>query len=228
MKKTIIILSCEHASKNIPSAFKDYPIPDENNAFAQHDPYALELTETISQFLKCEYFTGNISRHLIDLNKPLNQGHCFTLALSPEEQHLLLEEYYHPYQNQIFNAIQKHIDDNTQVMHISIHTFNPEENGIAHNAAIGLLYDPHRHAEKEVIRIWNELFIKRTPYRVRLNYPRSGKSDNFASLCRKQWQEKDYLGLELECNVSLLSNKTLADELYNHINEVLYDLLEML
>lgn len=228
MKKTILILSCEHASQNTPNEFAHYPIPSTSTPFTTYDPFAMELTETLGQSLKCQTFIGNISRHLIDLNKPSTQGHCFNLQLTADEKKFLLERYYNPYHEQLFSAIQKHVEENAQVMHVSVHTFNPEENGIEHNAAIGLLYNPHRHAEKEVVRIWNELFMKRTPYRVRLNYPRSGKHDNLTSLCRKKWQENDYLGLELECNISLLSDPGLADELYHHLNEVLYDLIEML
>ena len=228
MKKTILLLSCEHASPYIPEDFQNIDLPHSDNPFEKYDPFADELTQNIASLLNCDHFLGNISRQLIDLNKPAHLNHCFSLPLSDEHQQHLLEQYYHPYHNQIFKTIQQHIQHNHQVMHVSVHTFNPEENGIEHNAAIGLLYDPNRHAEKEVVRIWNELLIKRTPYRVRLNYPRSGKSDNLTSLCRKKWKEHDYLGIELECNASLLRDKQLAAELYNNINETICNLLEML
>ncbi len=60
---------------------------------------------------------------------------------------------------------KNNIQNNQQVLHLSIHTFNPVEKGKMHNAAIGLLYDPKRHAEKEVARIFmrfssNEHLIK--------------------------------------------------------------------
>lgn len=227
MKKTILILSCEHASPHIPKEFEDFNISKIDNPFSQYDPFAHELTENIAKLFNCEYFLGNINRQLIDLNKP-GLHHCFSQPLSEMQQTILLEQFYHPYQKKIFDCIQHHILQNHQVMHVSVHTFNPQENGIEHNAAIGLLYDPHRHAEKEVVRIWNELLIKRTPYRIRLNYPRSGKSDNFTSLCRKNWKEDDYLGIELECNASLLTDNKFSEELYHHLNETICDLLEML
>jgi hypothetical protein len=99
---------------------------------------------------------------------------------------------------------------------------------LEHHAAIGILYDSMHHGEKEVARIWNELLIKRTPYRVRLNYPRSGRRDNFTSSLRKQYTENDYLGLELECNAVLLENSKSYQEFTEDLTHSIYSLIEML
>ena len=117
--------------------------------------------------------------------------------------------------DQRFNKLEAKIDQligkNQQVLHISVHSFCPKERGVEHNAAIGLLYDSHRSGEKEVVRIWHELLLKRTPYTVRLNYPRSGRGDNYTSYLRKHLNQEDYLGIELEVNALVLEDKNSVD-----------------
>jgi predicted N-formylglutamate amidohydrolase len=233
MKETILILSCEHASADIPHQWQGFLNPkDLDNLFESFDPYAKELCEEIAKELDCDYILGHISRLLLDLNKNQMNDHCFPEAIREElneyEKTQIIEQYFEPYRQAFKNLIQKHIEENHQVLHLSIHTFNPIEKGVEHNAAIGLLYDPSRHAEKEVVRILNELLLKRTPYKVRLNYPRTGKSDNFTSALRKQLSESNYLGIELECNAFLLDDPDKAQELYENLISTLRSLLELL
>jgi predicted N-formylglutamate amidohydrolase len=233
MKETILILSCEHASPFIPKQWQGlFNSQLMDNPFSTHDPHAEKLTLRIAQELNCEYLLGNISRIILDLNKNLNHEHCFPEHirhdLSDTDKNILINQYFKNYRQSFESLIQKHIPKNHQVLHLSIHTFNPIEKGIEHNAAIGLLYDPSRHAEKEVVRILNELLIKRTPYKVRLNYPRTGKSDNFTSTLRKDLSESHYLGIELECNAFLLDDDLKAQELYENVITCLRSLLELL
>jgi predicted N-formylglutamate amidohydrolase len=232
MKETILILSCEHASPDVPNEWHGLLGTQKDNRFAAFDPFAQELTIEIAKALGCDYLLGNISRLLLDLNKSITHDHCFPEPirhdLTDSQKEHLISQYFNTYRDAFENLIQKHIPKNHQVLHLSIHTFNPIEKGVEHNAAIGLLYDPSRHAEKEVVRVLNELFIKRTPYTVRLNYPRTGKSDNFTSSLRKNYDESHYLGIELECNAFLLENELQAQEFYENIITCLRSLLELL
>lgn len=234
MKKTCLFLSCEHASDHVPEELGSCFLESGNSSlgFEKFDPFSAQLTKTIATNLKCDYLLGQVSRQALDLNKNHNQEHCFSPFVrenfSNQTKQLLLEKYYFSYRNDCQKIIQKLIDENFQVLHLSIHTFNPEENGLAHHAAIGLLYDPSRHGEKEVVRIWNELLTKRTPYIVRLNYPRSGARDNLTSYLRKQYAESDYIGLELECNALLLEYPTVYHEFSDTLIHSIYSLIELL
>jgi hypothetical protein len=232
VKKTILILSCEHASYYLPSSFHQhatqYPHQDPEHAFEACDPFSGMLTESISKTLNCDYLLGDISRYLIDLNKNQGLSEWAKKHLSNSEQHELLRTHYDQYRQKFITLIEKHLQENRQVLHLSIHTFNPKEKGVEHNAAVGILYDPSRHGEKEVARIWSELLLKRTPYRVRLNYPRSGKSDNFTSHLRKQYEEKDYLGLELECNAQLLKQTHTDNDFSEQLIHSIFSLMELL
>ena len=116
-----------------------------------------------------------------------------------------------------------------QVLHLSIHSFTPELNGIKRNAAIGLLYDHTRHGEQEVARVWRSLLLQQTPaYRVRMNYPYHGNSDCFITAMRKRYTEHDYLGFEIESNQALLEEKTSRDEVAKVLSSSLQELLQLL
>ena len=237
MKETVLILSCEHASSHIPDEWQhlfasSMSALDLNQAFKYFDPYAKELSIYLAEQFNCELILGEISRLLIDLNKSDELAHCFSPEsiekLSDKDKKTLLERYYYPFRHQFEGLLETHIQNNQQVLHLSIHTFNPIEKGKMHNAAIGLLYDPKRHAEKEVARIFHEILIKRTPYKTRLNYPRTGKTDNHTSHIRKHLDESCYLGIELECNALLLKDEDQRATLYENLLLSLQSLLELL
>ena len=101
--------------------------------------------------------------------------------------------------------------------------------GITRNAGIGLLYDPKRHGEKEVAREWAGLLNQQTPtYRVRMNYPYSGSSDGFTTTLRKQHPEKDYLGIELEINQTLVKDEESLNAVISALSQSLKELLQLL
>jgi predicted N-formylglutamate amidohydrolase len=234
MKKTCLFLTCEHASDFVPaelgSCFLDNH-PD-SLGFEKFDPFSAQLTKTIANTLKCDYLLGQISREVLDLNKNHQQEHCFSDFVrnhcGQQVKQRLLENYYFKYRQSCQQSISDLIAQDFQVLHLSIHTFNPQENGFNHEAAVGLLYDSSRHGEKEVVRIWNELLIKRTPYIVRLNYPRTGARDNLTSYLRKQYPESDYIGIELECNALLLEYPAVYSEFSETMIHSIYSLIELL
>lgn len=228
MKKTTLILSCEHAGFHIPDKWEHlFSTESREHSFAHYDIHAKELTETLALAFKCDYQLGQTSRQFVDLNKHNCLGK--NLKTLPElEKQEIIESYYQAYHDSFTHLLTKYLSQNHQILHIAIHTFNPIADGKELGAAIGLLYNPSRHAEKEVVRIWNELLIKRTPYKTRLNYPRTGRGKNFPNCLRKQFNENDYLGIELECNDLLLSNSDTAQELKNALIETLQVLLEIL
>lgn len=234
MKKTCLFLSCEHASDHVPDTLGSCFLEPNLNSlgFEKFDPFSAQFTKTIASTLKCDYLLGQISRQVIDLNKNHQQEHCLSPFVrsncSAQEKQQLLEQYYFPYRKSCQQSIENYIAQDFQVLHLSIHTFNPEENGQTHDAAIGLLYDSSRHAEKEVTRIWNELLTKRTPYIVKLNYPRTGARDNITSYLRKQYQETDYIGIELECNALLLEYPAIYQEFSDSLIHSIYSLIELL
>ena len=232
MKKTTLLLSCEHASREIPkkwaTIFQDKPVqPD----YLHYDLHAKELTERLAKTFGCDYLLGNVSRQLVDLNKTDHQEHCLgdtVRALSEPEKEKILKDYFYQYRHQFETFIDNILTKNQQVLHVSVHSFNPNRPGFENNAALGLLYDPNRHGEKEVVRIWHELLVQKTAYKVRLNYPRVVRGGTYLSCLRKKLNEFDYLGIQLECNDVLLANQESAKVLEDALIETLTTLIEVL
>ena len=72
-------------------------------------------------------------------------------------------------------------------------------------ADVGLLYDPGRRGEAEVCARWKESLAASSPeLRVRRNYPYVGKGDGLTSHLRRRFAQRDYVGIELEVNQSLV------------------------
>lgn len=234
MKPTVLVVSCEHAVNTIP--------PQYLSLFAHHEPIlrshlavdfgALEITTLISQSLNLSFTQSEVSRLLIDCNRSLSHSHCFskfTRTLSIIEKHALIEQYYLPFREHTKAVIESHINNNEQVLHVSVHTFKPILKGLIQKAGLGILYDPHRHGEKEVARIWHGLLLQQTPaYRLRMNYPFRGNQDNFTTTLRREFSERDYLGMELEINQALLHHPEDMLDVANSLSNSLQGLLELL
>jgi len=232
MKETILMLSCEHASNHLPAQWQhllaSLDITTELlESFAAYDPFAKELTLYLAQNIQCDFLLGQISRLIIDLNKSTKKEKCLPKHISQNittaEKQLLLNQEYHHYHQQFEQLMAPYLLNNQQILHLSVHTFKP-----MHNAAIGILYDTKRHAEKEVARIFYEILTKRTNFKVRLNYPRTGAHDNYNSVIRKQLSEDKYLGIELECNVSLMKDVEQAAIFQQNLCLCINSLLELL
>lgn len=234
MKPIALVLSCEHAVNTVPSSYRH--LFDTHESILQThqgiDLGAVEIANHLRGLFNCSYSQATVTRLLIDCNRSLTHSRCFskfTKKLSPEQKQALVDLYYLPHRNTTAKLIQDHIDNGSQVLHLSIHSFTPILNGVTRNAGIGLLYDHDRHAEKEVARMWRSLLVQETPnYRVRMNYPYHGNTDALTTSLRKCHSEHDYLGFEVECNQALLDNSDSINAVANVLSSSLQELLLLL
>lgn len=233
MKQTVLIFSCEHAVDTIPDEYR-YLFQKSFRLWQQKgmDKGALSITKQISKTLDCDFTQNSVSRLLIDCNRSVSNDRCFskyTRSLSHTEKQTLIDQYYTPIRQKTKQLIDQHIQAGHQVLHISVHTFSPILRGFRQNAGIGLLYDPKRHGEKEVARIWHGLLLQETPsYRIRYNYPFPGNSDSHTKTLRQTYVEKDYLGIEMEINQALLKTSTTEHELASALSHSLSELIALL
>lgn len=234
MKPIALLISCEHAVNTVPPAWHNL-FHGQESVLTTHrglDFGALEIANHLKQVFGCNYVCATVSRLLIDCNRSLNHAQCFsefTKTLPASEKQQLIDQYYLPFRQQTENLIKAHIDSGSQVLHLSIHSFTPELNGVIRNAGIGLLYDHTRHGEQEVARIWRSLLLQQTPaYRVRMNYPYHGNTDGFTTSLRKRYTEHEYLGFEIESNQALLKDPESLDEVANVLASSLQELLQLL
>lgn len=235
MTKPIALhISCEHAVNTVPPEYL-HLFKGQEDVLQTHrgiDLGALDIADHLSQVFPCSYTQATVCRLVIDCNRSLSHSHCFSKfsnKLSIEEKQYLIDQYYLPFRQKTENLIKEQIENGCQVLHLSIHSFTPELNGVVRNAGIGLLYDHARHGEREVARIWRSLLLQQTPsYRVRMNYPYYGNTDAFTSSLRKHYTEHDYLGFEIENNEALLKERESRIEVANVLSSSLQELLQML
>jgi len=208
--KMKLIISCEHASDVIP--------PDYQHLFqeAKHDLLthkaidfgAKYIAHALENFFECPCIIAKTSRLLIDFNRSLKNKHCFsdyTSILDRASKKNIIDTYYIPYRNAVEEQIYAYILKKYQVFHLSVHSFTPILHGVTRNADIGLLYDPSRTHEKTLAHAWKKSLAEEDVlYRVRMNYPYRGSSDGFTSALRKQYNNEQYIGVELEVNQRLV------------------------
>ena len=233
-KPIALLLSCEHAVNTVPDKYIDLFNGQENVLHTHRgiDFGALDIATHLHETFRCDFTQARVSRLLIDCNRSLGHAHCFsefTKHLSSKDKQDLINEYYLPFRQQTEQLIQSHIEQGFQILHLSIHSFTPELNGIKRNAGIGILYDHARHGEQEGARIWRSLLLQQTPtYRVRMNYPYHGNTDGFTTSLRKTYTEHDYIGFEVESNQALLSEKASLNEVANALSSSLQELMQLL
>lgn len=214
----IILITCEHAVNKVPTDLEPLFL-NHMNVLKTHEAIdigALEVATALHEHFKWPLFTATVSRLIVDCNRTVTHPGCFsrfTQSLHAEEKNALLQSYYFPYRTPILQTLTAQMAQQKRpIIHLSIHSFTPSLNGSERQADIGLLYDPRRSAEKQFARFWKETLNNQVSHlRVRLNYPYRGQSDGFATSLRKQFNENQYIGIELEMNQHLTNNpSTLA------------------
>lgn len=216
-----LILSCEHASNKIPAKFSKL---FDKKILASHrgiDIGAKAIFKLLSENLPCYAQAAEYSRLLIELNRSLDHPQLFSefsAQMSNKEKQDFIKNIYLPYQKKLISKIKG------PSLHIGIHSFTPVLNGKKRQADIGLLYDPKKPQEKSFCTQWKKWLTQNSDYQVKLNYPYKGNSDGLTTIFRKKFP-KNYLGIELEINQQLLTNKKSATAVAKLILKSLVDLL---
>ncbi|WP_421890387.1 N-formylglutamate amidohydrolase [Marinoscillum sp.] len=204
MKKVAALITCEHASNQIPSQYQGI-FSDAHSDLQTHlgwDPGALNLARIISGELKTPLITYDYSRLLIEVNRSLDHPQLFSrysTRLPEEEKEKLKHTFYQPYRDGVEAQIGELIDEGHQVVHLSVHTFTPVFFGQKREVEIGFLFDTARVAEADFCLTWYEELSRRRPLLViRNNEPYAGADDGFTTYLRTRFSGAHYLGLELE------------------------------
>lgn len=205
-----LFVTCEHAGNRIPEKFEPL-FKGAHEVLESHRGYDPGAYDLFCALQKTAHFekANEISRLLVELNRSLRNPQLFsefTRSLTASEKASLLEDYYHPYRNEVESTIEKMILKEEKVLHLSIHTFTPELNGKKRNADIGLLYDPARVDEKLYSKKIKRLLLEEgNKWNIRFNYPYLGRADGFTTFLRKRFPA-NYSGIEIEVNQSFVMN----------------------
>jgi len=217
-----LIVTCEHATNHLPAKyallFADRPQIRESHC--AYDLGALELARRLADRFTAPCFEAGVSRLLIDCNRSPGHRRLFCRQLEEEERHELLNGYYLPFRRKAQDAIGAVVARGETALHLSVHTFTPEMNGQERRADVALLYDPSRGPEKELCRTWLAALGKESAsLRLRRNYPYRGVDDGFTSALRREFSQKQYLGIEIEVNQKFVAPPAVANwqRLQEHI-----------
>jgi len=159
---------------------------------------------------------GKYSRLLVDLNRGEHHpkliprqafgldvpGNC---DIEASERHYRLERYWRPYRDGVTDAMRRLIACGAPLVHWSVHSFTPNLHGVERRADVGLLYDPGRTLERELVS-GTVLRLRQAGFHVRRNYPYRGVSDGLTRHCRTLLPDHAYAGIEIELNQRLTAS----------------------
>ncbi len=213
-----IMVTCEHGGNMVPSAYRVLFRGKRHllNSHRGYDAGALELAQKIASVTGAILFFTTVTRLLVDTNRSIHNPSLFSeihRGLPEPQKKKILKDYYLPYRTKVEQAICEILSQAQTVLHISVHSFSPRLKGKVREVGLGLLYDPSRKREKEFCALWKlTLNSLSSGLRIRRNYPYKGISDGVATGMRKVYSENEYLGIELEVNQAMMSDRHTWDE----------------
>ncbi|MEQ8763207.1 MAG: N-formylglutamate amidohydrolase [Planctomycetota bacterium] len=207
-----VLVTCEHASAAIPKRWqplfeRDREVLATHRAF---DPGAAAVARALAQRLSAEAILGGHSRLLVDLNRSPGHPRLFsewTRSLPDTERKAIFERYYMPYREKVVRWIETHRGP-VSLIHCSIHSFTPVLDGQVRATDVGLLYDPSRTLEGELVGRIQKALRDRLPsdWKIHRNQPYKGISDGLIPGMRRQFPAEQYVGVEIEMNQRHLSS----------------------
>ncbi len=213
-----VILTCEHATNHVPPRYAALFDSDHaRSALQSHRGYdigAKNVALALARAWNVPLICGNITRLAIDLNRSENHRAVFsefTKTASHEMREALRVDFHQAHWNNVITRIEEMHTKYRQVIHIAVHSFTPELDGVVRDADIGLLYDPSRKEERALTMAWKKSIDPK--WRVRCNYPYRGATDGFPTALRKRWPASRYVGIELEINQRVVSDLSVVEDL---------------
>ncbi len=211
-REPALIISCEHAGNRVPPRYRAQ-FRGQSETLKSHrgwDPGALDLARAITVACNAPLLANTTSRLVVECNRSLGHPQLFsefTRDLDPAEQFRLLAMFYHPHRRAVEVALRRATRRGGRVVHIGVHTFTPVLNGKRRHADVGLLFDPKRRFERDVVdALSRELRARAPKLQVRRNYPYRGWTDGLTTTLRGRFPAAAYAGIELEVNQGLLRN----------------------
>jgi predicted N-formylglutamate amidohydrolase len=208
-----LLLTCEHGGNRIPSEYAEL-FRGAEDVLASHrgwDPGALTLASLLARKLQKPLLAVTWTRLLVEANRtPTNPRiwSRFTKTLPKDERQRILARWWQPHRQAVEEAAAAAIARGKRVVHVAVHSFTPELDGVVRNADVGLLYDSRRKHEAELCRRWGAILLKLDPkLRVRYNYPYNGAADGLSTWLRRRHPQTRYLGVEIELNQALVDGK---------------------
>jgi predicted N-formylglutamate amidohydrolase len=205
-RPVFVLTTCEHGGNRIPAAYRRW-FRGCSRLIASHrgyDPGALAMARTLSRVFSAPLIVSTVSRLVVELNRSPGHRGLFSAAMrrAPStERDEALQRFYRPYRKAVRDAVERQIERGYRVLHVSSHSFTPILDDVLRRADIGLLYDPSRAFERDVVASWQRELRSGLPgFVVRRNYPYRGTDDGLTTMLRRHFADDSYAGIELEIN----------------------------
>ena len=230
--ETGVVVSCEHAVNEIPGRFRHH-FNDKHTLLNSHRAYdfgARALARNLADALRLPLHETKVSRLICDCNRSPRHPELFSeeiRELPNSDKDAILDRYYWSYRHRLIDEITQHMTFGRGVVHLSVHSFTPVLNGKNRKAEVGLLFDPARQKERNLVSELRRGLILHVPdLRLKNNYPYRGTADGMTSALRRVFSETRYLGLEIEVNQKLWTDdrkrwRRVGDTLVRVLAEVL-------
>ncbi len=205
---TGLVLSCEHASAQLPPGV-DLGVPREIiSSQAGWDHGAFEIAEQLGEALGLPVHASAFSRMFVDLNRPPDHADVIprnsygaivpgNLALSPGDHEQRLALFHRPYWDAVRGDVKGRLRDRGACLQLSSHSFDPTLDPGQRTFDIGVLYDPGHAYEAELAE--QLMFqLRRAGLDVRANQPYSGLGPAICTSLRSEFAGQRYAGIELE------------------------------
>jgi predicted N-formylglutamate amidohydrolase len=205
---TGIVLSCEHASWTLPPGV-DLGVAEEVlRSQAGWDHGAFEIAEQLSEALGISLHTGAFTRMFVDLNRAPEHADvtpvvCYGAPV-PGNAHLgagdraaRLSTFHAPYWEAVRGDVRARLVDRGEVLHLSVHTFDPALDPVNRTYEMGVLYDPSSAFEAALAE--QLLFqLRGAGIDVRANQPYTGVGAAICASLRAELTGQRYAGIQLE------------------------------
>ena len=202
------MLTCEHASNRLPTAFKKAVPADVLKTHRAYDIGAVQVFRKLVRFAKPEFCCeGKFSRLFVDLNRTITNKSAFSEyyeafetrdKAAAEKVKAQATAYWKEYRDNVEKFVVS--NKGTEIVHLGIHSFTPVLNGKVRSTDIGILYDSSRPQERAYANVIKDEIKRLYPaMKVRFNYPYKGTSDGLTTTLRKKFGPR-YVGIEIEIN----------------------------
>jgi predicted N-formylglutamate amidohydrolase len=227
-----VVLTCEHASRRLPSHVR--PTRHEWEVLRTHwgwDPGAWQVTGELSARLKTSAVGGKWSRLWIDLNRRVDDPTLIRPAaggvelswntgLSGRRREERVLTYHAPYHEEVDRQIVRRLVRGTRPLLFAVHTFTSTFDGRPRPFDAGVLYERDRGLARVLGRR-----LRQAGLRVRYNQPYSGMAGMMYSVDR-HGKHHGLPCLELELNQGLFADRTAAARLATIVEVGVLELLQ--
>jgi predicted N-formylglutamate amidohydrolase len=199
-----LVLSCDHAVFAVPEWYREKFRGADDVLMSPEgwDPGALNLAQAFAMKTHTPLAHGEVTRLLVDLSRSPEDPKRYSKyvkSLNEEQRRKIHERYFVSYLDQQRDRIRSGIKISPPVVHLSLHTFPRERNGMMVGTDVGVIFDPKRPAEKDLGSRWLTALRAGAPeLRFDANRPRESSENGLLALLRKEFADPDYIAVELE------------------------------